>query len=157
MYKSSPLLSRYVILLTIRRLFGPPFFLLRVGTKQSSILVSEARKTESINIARGEAEAALVRADATAQALLTVGRAIQGEDGAGKGAVELRVAEKWIEAFSKIAKEGNTLIIPQEASNPSAIIAQALGIFKGVSKTDGNASPSYGTKATASTTHASLP
>lgn len=121
-----------------------------IGTKQSSILVSEARKIESVNIARGEAEAALVRADATAQALLTVGRAIQGEEGAGKGAVELRVAEKWIEAFGRIAKEGNTLIIPQEASNPSAIIAQALGIFNGVSKADSSASA----KATAS---ASLP
>jgi len=118
-------------------------------------LVSEARKIESINIARGEAEAALVRADATAQALLTVGRAIEGEEGAGKGAVQLRVAEKWIEAFGKIAKEGNTLIIPQEASNPSAIIAQALGIFKGVSKVDSSANT--GIKATASTTHTSLP
>ncbi|KAF8321783.1 EPB72-like 2 [Clavulina sp. PMI_390] len=122
------------------------------GTKQSSILVSEARKIESVNVARGEAEAALVRADATAQALLTVGRAIQSEQGAGKDAVQLRVAEKWIEAFEKLAKEGNTLIIPQEVGNPSSAIAQVMGIFKGV---NGSAVGDAGAKKAIEGSHAS--
>lgn len=98
-------------------------------------------------MARGEAEAALLRADATAQALLTVGRAIQSDDGAGKDAVQLRVAEKWIEAFGNLAKEGNTLIIPQDAGNPTSIIAQALSIFKSISQTGGSASNRAGAAA----------
>jgi regulator of protease activity HflC (stomatin/prohibitin superfamily) len=108
------------------------------GKKQSSILVSEAQKIESINVARGEAEATILRADAAAEALRKVGSVIQSDASGGKAAASLRVAEKWIEAFGKLAKEGNTLIIPADAGNPSGFIAQALSIFKSMTANAGS-------------------
>lgn len=97
-------------------------------------MVSEAQKIESINIARGEAEATLLRADAAAEALRKVGEVIQSSTSGGKEAATLRVAEKWIEAFGNLAKKGNTLIIPAETNNPSGFIAQALSIFNTMTK-----------------------
>lgn len=73
------------------------------GTKQSSILVSEAQQLSQINTARGEAEATTMKAEATAEALRKVGDAITSQEGGGgRDAVALRVAEKWVEAFSKV-------------------------------------------------------
>jgi len=54
-----------------------------------------------------------------------------------KGAPEaaaLRVAERYVEAFSKLAKESNTLLLPANAGDPAAMVAQALGVFGTVSK-----------------------
>jgi hypothetical protein len=48
----------------------------------------------------------------------------------GNMAMNLRVAEKYVDAFGKIAKEGNTMIIPSNASDVSSMVAQALGVYK---------------------------
>ena len=85
-------------------------------------MTSEAAQLESINVAKGEAQATLLRADATAAALERVGKAISA--GGGDSAVTLRVAEKWVEAFGKLAKEGTTLVVPADVGNPSAAIAK---------------------------------
>uniref|UniRef100_A0A5B7BP96 STML2-like C-terminal extension domain-containing protein n=2 Tax=Davidia involucrata TaxID=16924 RepID=A0A5B7BP96_DAVIN len=48
----------------------------------------------------------------------------------GAEAASLRIAEQYIQAFSKIAKEGTTLLLPSTASNPASMMAQALNIYK---------------------------
>ncbi|XAR71563.1 hypothetical protein NMG60_11017901 [Bertholletia excelsa] len=98
------------------------------GKKNSVILASEAAKMDQVNRAEGEAQAILAKAQATAKGIAMVSQALK-EDG-GVEAASLRIAEQYIEAFSMIAKEGNTLLLPTSASNPASMMAQALTIYK---------------------------
>ncbi|KAK8913774.1 hypothetical protein KSP39_PZI023442 [Platanthera zijinensis] len=98
------------------------------GKKSSVILESEAAMMDQVNRAKGEAEAILVRSRATADGLKVLSEAIIGDGGVE--AASLRVAEQYIKAFSSIAKEGTTLLLPAAAGNPSSMIAQALSIYK---------------------------
>jgi regulator of protease activity HflC (stomatin/prohibitin superfamily) len=102
------------------------------GKKQSTVLASEARMIEQVNHANGEADAIRAKAKATADGIKLVAESIRN-NGGGE-AVALSVAEKYIEAFEKLAKEGNTLLLPANAADPSSMIAQALAIYKGVNK-----------------------
>ncbi|CAG7892588.1 stomatin-like protein 2, mitochondrial [Brassica rapa] len=98
------------------------------GKKSSVILESEAAKMDQVNRASGEAEAILARAQATARGLTMLSQSIK-ETG-GVEAASLRVAEKYIEAFGNIAKEGTTMLLPSSAENPANMIAQALTMYK---------------------------
>jgi len=97
------------------------------GAKQRVIKESEAKKTQQINEAEGEGEAILTIARATAEGIHTVAAAIQQPG--GLEAVNLRVAEQYIGEFGNIAKEGNTLIIPSNLSEPGGIVAAAMKII----------------------------
>src|SRR3990170_4415021 len=80
------------------------------GEKQQVIKASEANKQQQINEAEGQAQAILAVASATAEGIRQVAQAIEGAG--GFEAVQLRVAEQYINQFGKLAKEGNTLILP---------------------------------------------
>ncbi|KAK9476236.1 hypothetical protein V1514DRAFT_198190 [Lipomyces japonicus] len=101
------------------------------GKRQSVILASEAEKAETINRASGDAEAILLRAKATATGIKQVSEAI-GQSPNGIDAVSLQVAEKYVEAFSKLAKESNTIVIPSQLGDFGGLIASGLGIYKNV-------------------------
>ncbi|KAI3471280.1 hypothetical protein Pfo_027943 [Paulownia fortunei] len=110
------------------------------GKKNSVILASEAAKLDQVNRALGEAEAILARAQATAKGIAMVSQALK-ENG-GVEAASLRVAEQYIHAFSQIAKEGTTVLLPSSASNPANMMAQALAIYKNlIGKDSGNKFP----------------
>ncbi|KAF7830818.1 stomatin-like protein 2, mitochondrial [Senna tora] len=98
------------------------------GKKNSVILASEAAKMDQVNRALGEAEAILARAKATAEGLALVSQTLK-ENG-GLEAASLRIAEQYIQAFSNIAKEGTTMLLPSSASNPANMMAQALSMYK---------------------------
>jgi regulator of protease activity HflC (stomatin/prohibitin superfamily) len=99
------------------------------GKKQSVILASEALKAEQINMASGEAEAILMRAQATAAGIDAVGRAIaQGKESA-QGAVSLSVAEKYVDAFGKLAKEGTAVVVPGNVGDIGGMIASAMAVY----------------------------
>lgn len=100
------------------------------GAKASVILQSEAAKQDQINRATGEGEAILIRAKATAKGLMELADAIRANG--GQEAVSLRIAEQYLQAFSNIAKEGTTLLLPSNAADPASMMAQALSIYKGV-------------------------
>ncbi|CAN0599903.1 unnamed protein product, partial [Ectocarpus sp. 12 AP-2014] len=91
------------------------------GEKAQVVLNSEAAYTDQVNRAKGEAEAILFVAEATAKGIDIVAEAIKHEG--GPDAVSLRVAEQYVEAFSKLAKESNTLILPADVTSPSSFIA----------------------------------
>lgn len=97
------------------------------GEKAQIVLNSEASYIDQINRAKGEAEAIMFVADATAKSIEVVAEAIQKNG--GTEAVSLKVAEQYMEAFSKLAKETNTVILPANISEPSSFITQALTIF----------------------------
>ncbi|KAI9110803.1 hypothetical protein K1719_018241 [Acacia pycnantha] len=98
------------------------------GRKSSVILASEAAKMDQVNRAQGEAEAILARAGATAEGIALVSQALK-ENG-GQEAASLRIAEQYIQAFSNIAKESTTMLLPSSASNPANMMAQALTMYK---------------------------
>ncbi|KAL6508248.1 hypothetical protein OROHE_021790 [Orobanche hederae] len=98
------------------------------GKKSAVILASEASKQDQVNRALGEAEAILARAQATAKGIAMVSKAL--EENGGVEAASLRIAEQYIQAFSKIAKEGTTVLLPSNASNPASMMTQALAIYK---------------------------
>jgi regulator of protease activity HflC (stomatin/prohibitin superfamily) len=94
------------------------------GQKQSTILASEAIRAENINRASGEAEAILLRARATAEGLKVVANSIQSEG--GQAAVGMGIAEKYVEAFGKLAKEGNAVVVPAGLGDMGGMIAQVF-------------------------------
>lgn len=101
--------------------------------KRAEILQSEGEKQSEINIATGKREAKILEAQGTAQALQMVGSSIREEG--GEEAATLQIAQRYLEAFSNLAKTGNSVIIPASISDPGAMISTALAVYKGASQT----------------------
>lgn len=108
---------------------------LATGTKEAAIAQSEGEKQAEINKAQGQAAATLAIAQATAEALRMVAEATNAPG--GMNAVNLQVAEKYVEAFSKLAKEGNTLVVPANLGDLSTLITSAMTMVKGVGANGG--------------------
>ena len=104
------------------------------GRKQSVILASEALKAEQINMASGEAEAILLKAQATARGIDAVANAIKRGEASAQGAVSLSVAEKYVEAFGKLAKEGTAVVVPGNVGDIGGMIASAMAVYGKVSE-----------------------
>ncbi len=98
------------------------------GQKQKVVLESEAVRQKQINEATGQAEAIRAIAGATADGLKAVAGAVQAQG--GMEAVQLRVAEKLVEQFGHLAKQGNTLILPANFGDISTLIATAMSVVK---------------------------
>ena len=96
------------------------------GAREAAIQKSEGERQAAINQAQGQASAILAVAEANAQAIEKIAHAIQSQGGAE--AVNLKVAEQYVTAFSNLAKQGNTLIVPANLSDMSSMIASALTI-----------------------------
>ena len=107
---------------------------LATGAKEAAIAQSEGEKQAEINKAQGQA-ATLAIAQATAEALRMVAEATNAPG--GMNAVNLQVAEKYVEAFSKLAKEGNTLVVPANLGDLSTLITSAMTMVKGVGANGG--------------------
>jgi len=110
--------------------------------KQKTILESEAAMLDTENRARGEAAAILARAEATARSVELLSAALIAPGGAA--AAQLRVAENYLTAFGNIAKAGTTMLLPANASEPAAMVAQALGIYKATVDAPGAGAPGGG-------------
>jgi len=100
------------------------------GQKQEVVLSSEAAMTDQINRAKGEAEAILAVARATAEGIELVADSVQKSG--GEKAVALRLAEQYIQAFSKLAQETNTILLPAQTGDAAAMVAQALSVFNNI-------------------------
>jgi len=98
------------------------------GARNAAIQESEGEMQAAINVAQGEAEAIKAIAAANAEAIARVARAV--ELPGGMQAVNLKVAEKYVEAFAGIAKTGNTLIVPSNMADISSLIAGAMSVVK---------------------------
>jgi len=99
------------------------------GKKQSVILASEALKAEQVNVATGEAEAIIVKAQATAKGIDAVAGAIERGDTAATGAISLDVAQKYVEAFGRLAKEGTAVVVPGNVGDMGGMIASAMTVY----------------------------
>ncbi len=108
---------------------------LATGAKEAAIAQSEGEKQAEINKAQGQAAATLAIAQATAEALRMVAEATNAPG--GMNAVNLQVAEKYVEAFSKLAKEGNTLVVPANLGDLSTLITSAMTMVRGTGAANG--------------------
>ncbi|MFM9879386.1 MAG: SPFH domain-containing protein [Burkholderiaceae bacterium] len=103
------------------------------GEREASIARSEGEKQAVINNAEGEAAAIIAVAEATAKAIAYVAQAIERPGGAL--AVNLKVAERAVEAYSKVAADATTtLIVPSNMSEVSTLIASAMKMVQGTGK-----------------------
>lgn len=98
------------------------------GDKQELIARSEGEKQKRINEAEGQAAEITSVAGATAEGITQIAAAIQTPG--GYEAVNLRVAEQYIEQFGHLAKEGNTLILPSDLTDVSSLVATATSVIK---------------------------
>jgi regulator of protease activity HflC (stomatin/prohibitin superfamily) len=101
------------------------------GEREAAIARSEGEKQAVINKAQGEAASITAVADATAGAIERVAMAIQKPG--GEQAVQLKVAEKAVEAYSKVASSSTTtLVVPSDMSPVSTLIASAMKMTQAV-------------------------
>ena len=99
------------------------------GEAQAQVNESQGNKVAQINRAEGEAQALRLVADATADAIRVVAEAIRTPG--GNEAVNLKVAEQYVEAFGKLAKESNTLIMPANVADIGGLVSAGMSIVKG--------------------------
>ncbi|KAJ6131151.1 Stomatin-like protein 2 [Penicillium sp. IBT 18751x] len=109
------------------------------GRKQSVILASEALREEQINRATGEAQAIQLKAQATARGIEAVARAIQQGEENAQSAISLSVAEKYVEAFANLAREGTAVVVPGNVGDMGGMIASAMSVYGKVSETQAKA------------------
>jgi regulator of protease activity HflC (stomatin/prohibitin superfamily) len=94
------------------------------GDKQQVIKASEAKKQQQINEAEGAASAILAIATATAEGIRKVADTIRAPG--GFEAVQLRVAEQYVDRLGLLAKESTTLVLPANVADVGAMIELAL-------------------------------
>ncbi len=100
------------------------------GKKKEVVLGSEAEMTNKINQAKGEGEAIETVAKATSKSIENIAQSIIKEGGVD--AVSMNIAQQYIEAFQKLAKDSNTLIIPAETGNVSSMVGQIATIYDNI-------------------------
>jgi regulator of protease activity HflC (stomatin/prohibitin superfamily) len=96
------------------------------GKKQEEIKASEAQQQRQINEAEGRAAAIRAVASATAAGIREVAEAIRQPG--GSEAVQLRVAEQYLQEFGNLAKESTTMILPATVSDVASMIALAMNV-----------------------------
>jgi regulator of protease activity HflC (stomatin/prohibitin superfamily) len=98
------------------------------GEREAFIARSEGEKQAEINNAQGEASAILAVAEASAEAIRKIAAAIMSPG--GEQAVQLKVAEKAVEAYAQLAQKNNSMIVPGNMTEVSALIASAMAVMK---------------------------
>lgn len=91
------------------------------GDMQALVNRSEGERKARINQAEGESEAIRLVAQARADAIILLGKSIA--DQGGLEAMNFRLAEQYIQTFSELAKENNTMIIPSNLADVSGVVA----------------------------------
>jgi regulator of protease activity HflC (stomatin/prohibitin superfamily) len=97
------------------------------GEREAFIARSEGAKQAEINKAQGDAAAITAVAEATADAIRKIAAAIQAPG--GEQAVQLKVAEKAVDAYGLLAKTNNTMIVPGHMGEVAGLIGTAMALF----------------------------
>jgi len=105
------------------------------GVKQEMIATSEGEKQKRINEAEGRAAEIVRVATATANGLREIALAINEQGGIN--AVNLRIAEQYINEFGKLARTNNTLILPTNLADLAGLVSTVTTILKDQTKDTG--------------------
>ncbi|MDH5181529.1 MAG: SPFH domain-containing protein, partial [Gammaproteobacteria bacterium] len=106
------------------------------GDKQAKVLAAEADKAQQILKAEGEAQAIIAVADAKARALEVVGNVAISEQ--GQKAIQLELAGKAIAAKEAIAKKSSVVLLPDNQTSASNLVAEAMTIINTLNKKTGD-------------------
>jgi len=98
------------------------------GEKKEMIARSEGEKQKRINEAEGRAIEIQRVAEATAKGIREIASAINEKGGVN--AVNLRIAEQYLDEFGKLAKTNNSIIIPSNLSDIAGMIKAAASVIK---------------------------
>lgn len=98
-------------------------------SKRAEILESEGNRQSKINIAEGEKQSVILKSEAVAEGLKTIAKAIKETPG-GQEAVNLQIAQEYIKQFGNIAKESNTIVLPNNLGNIGEFMASGMAIYK---------------------------
>ncbi|MCL1910290.1 MAG: paraslipin, partial [Kiritimatiellaeota bacterium] len=109
------------------------------GERQQAIALSEGEKTRRINEAEGHAREITLVAEANAKQIIVVAEA-QAEslrkiaaainENGGLNAVNMQIAQQYLGEFGKLAKTGNTMIIPADLANVAGVVKTITGVIK---------------------------
>ncbi len=102
------------------------------GERQQMIAFSEGEKQKRINEAEGTAFEIERVAQATANGIRSI--ALSLNEKGGIDALNLRIAEQYIEQFGKLAEKNNTMIIPTDLSDVGGVVAALTSMFKNPSR-----------------------
>ena len=97
------------------------------GEKQQTIALSEGEKQRRINEASGRASEIELVAVATAKGIREIAQSINEEG--GMNAVNLRIAEQYLNEFGKLAKTNNTMIVPADLSDIAGVISSITSVL----------------------------
>lgn len=98
------------------------------GDRQEMIARSEGEKQKRINEAEGRAVEIQRVAEATAAGISKIAASINEKGGAD--AVNLRIAQQYLDEFGKLAKTNNTMIIPSDLADIAGVIKTASSVLK---------------------------
>jgi regulator of protease activity HflC (stomatin/prohibitin superfamily) len=99
------------------------------GEREAFIARSEGEKQAVINKAQGDAQSILAVAEATGQAIERIASAIRQPG--GMEAVQLKVAEKAVEAYSRVASDATTtLVVPSNMTEVTTLITSAMKMIQ---------------------------
>ena len=109
------------------------------GYRQSQINQAEGDREAQILRAQGTAESLTIEATARAEAIRTISEAINAEG--GSAAVAQQLAEQYVAAFDKLAREGTIALLPGDGSDVASMVAKAYTAFDGLKNTVGASNP----------------
>ena len=102
------------------------------GQKRAIVLAAEADKAQQILQAEGEAQAIIAVADAKAKALEVIGAVAVEEK--GQKAIQLELAESAIQAKQAIARESSIVLLSDDKTSASNVVAEAMTIINAINK-----------------------
>ncbi len=110
------------------------------GYRQAQINQAEGDREAQILRAQGTAESLTIEATARAEAIRTISEAINEEG--GSAAVAQQLAEQYVSAFDKLAREGTIALLPGDGTDVASMVAKAYTAFDGLKNTVGANKPS---------------
>jgi len=113
-----------------------------VGERQEAINISEGERQKRINEAEGKAKEIELVATATANGLRAIAQAIAKKG--GRSAVDLQVAQAYLENLGKVLHSSKSTVLPPNVANIAAV-------FEGVSKITQNFPHTTGSTGTVTT------
>ena len=97
------------------------------GYRQAQINQAEGDRQAQILRAEGIAESMTIEATARAEAIRTISAAINAEG--GTAAVAQQLAEQYVGAFDKLAREGTVALLPADGSDIAGVVAKAFTAY----------------------------
>jgi len=116
------------------------------GYRQAQINEAEGDREAQILRAQGSAESLTIEASARAEAISTISAAINADG--GSAAVAQQLAEQYVTAFEKLAREGTIALLPGDGTDIASMVAKAYTAFDGLKNTMGSDKPTPTTNET---------